>query len=102
MLVKKGDLLLERFNTLMRRYLEAGFPVRVWREEQQGASLRGGGRFEEAAGDEYFAFSLSHLMPAFMVLLVGTVLSSVVFVGELIVNCLCKCRRKNKVRALGE
>ena len=41
-------------------------------------------------------------MPAFVVLLVGTVLSSVVFVGELIVNCLWKRKGKNRVRALGE
>ena len=32
-------------------------------------------------------------MPAFVVLLVGSVLSSVVFIAELIVNCLCKRRR---------
>ena len=94
-LFKKGDLLLERFNILMRRDLEAGFPEMFWSEEQHGASLRGGGRFRKAAGDGFFAFSISHLMPAFVVLLVGTVLSSAVFVGELIVNCLWK--RKGRV-----
>jgi len=32
-------------------------------------------------------------MLAFMVLLVGTVLSAVVFIAELILNCLCKFKK---------
>ena len=42
-----------------------------------------------------FAFSVSHLMPAFAVLLVGTVLSSLLFMAELILNCLCKCGKNS-------
>jgi hypothetical protein len=56
--------------------------------------LTGVGRFTEADGDEFFPFSLSHLMPEFVVLLVGTVLSSAVFIGELVVKCLCKRKEK--------
>ena len=78
----------------MRRYLEGGLLERTWTELQHRAALSGGGRFTEAAGDGFFPFSLSHIMPAFVVLLVGTVLSSAVFVGELIVNHLCKRRDK--------
>jgi hypothetical protein len=63
--------------------------------------MKGGGRIGEADGDVYFPFTVSHLKPAFVVLLVGTVLSSVVFIGELIVNCLCKGRERKK-RVLGE
>jgi len=91
---KKGNPLLERFNILMRRYLEAGFAERFWSEEKHRLSLKGGWRFVPAPGDEYFAFTLSHLIPAFMILVVGTVLGSVVFIGELIVNCLYKRRTK--------
>ena len=93
LLFKKGNPLLDRFNTLMRRYLEAGLLESFWTELQHGASLRSEDRFIETAGDVFFAFSVSHLMPAFVVLLVGSVLSSVVFIAELIVNCLCKRRR---------
>jgi hypothetical protein len=78
----------------MGRYLEAGLLEWLWAELQHRASLRGGGRFGEAAGDMFFAFSLSHLMPSFVVLIVGTVLSSLLFIAELILNCLCK-RKKN-------
>ena len=97
-LFKKGNPLLDRFNILMRRYLEAGLLERQWKELQHRATLRGGGRLREAAGDIFFVFSVSHLMPAFVVLLVGTVLSTVVFVGELTVNCLCKRKEKKNPR----
>jgi hypothetical protein len=93
-LFMKGNPLLERFNIIMRHYLKAGFQEKVWTELQNRAALRGAKNFTGAAGDRYFTFSLSHLKPAFVVLLVGTVLSSVVFIVELIVNCLCKRRRK--------
>jgi len=92
---KKGNLLLDRFNILMYRYLEAGLMDRLWAELQHRASLRGEGKFVETAGDEFFAFSISHLIPTFVVLIVGSVLSSVVFIGELIVNCLYKRRGKD-------
>ena len=91
---KKGNPLLDRFNILMRRYLEAGFLERLWTELQHRASLRGGGRSGESAGDVFFAFTVSQLMPSFVVLLLGYVLSSVVFTAEIILNCLCK-RKKN-------
>jgi hypothetical protein len=94
-LFKKGNPLLDRFNILMRRYLEAGLLEKLWTELQHLASLKGGGRFGEVAGDMFFAFSVSHLMPAFVVLLVGTVLSSVVFIAELIVDCLRKRKKKS-------
>jgi hypothetical protein len=100
-LFKKGNVLVDRFNILMRSYLEAGLLERIWTELQHRASLRGGGKYTEAAGDTFFAFSVSHLMPAFVVLIAGTTLSSVVFIAELILNCLGKRRRK-KIRAIGE
>ena len=93
-LFKKGNPLLDKFNNLLRRYLEAGLLERLWTELHHRASLRGGGRLTQAASDMFFAFSVSHLIPAFVVLIVGTVLSSVVFIAELIINCLYKRRRE--------
>jgi hypothetical protein len=94
-LLKKGNPNLDRFNILMRRYLEAGLLGKHWTELQHRASLMGGRMFREAGGDVFFAFSVSHLTPAFVLLLLGTVLSSMVFIGELIVNSLCKRGKKN-------
>jgi hypothetical protein len=98
-LFKKGNPLLDRFNILMRRYLEAGLQERHWTELQHRADLIGADKLGDSAGDMYLVFSVSHLMPAFLALLVGTVLSSVVFIVELIVNCLHKRRRK-RIRVL--
>jgi hypothetical protein len=64
----------------------------LWTEQQHQASLKGVVRFTETAGDIFFAFFLSYLMPAFVVLLVGTVLSLVVFIVEVILKWLCKRR----------
>jgi hypothetical protein len=97
-LFKKGNPLLDRFNILMRRYLEAGLMEGLWSIQQHRASIKGSGRYGEAAGDMYFPFSVSHLKPASVVLLVGTVLSFVVFIGELIVNCLCERGARKKTR----
>ena len=94
-LFKNGNILLDRFNNLMRRYLEAGLLERHWTELQHRASLKGGDRYRQAAGDMFSAFSVSHLKPAFVVLFVGTVLSSVVFIVEVILKSLCKGRKKS-------
>jgi len=48
-----------------------------------------------------FSFFVSHLMPIFVVLLVGNIFNSVVSIAELILNCLCK-DKKNLIRALME
>jgi hypothetical protein len=60
-LFKKGNPLLDTFNTLMRLYLEAGLLERHWTELQHRASLMGKGRFTEAAGDKFSSFSVSQL-----------------------------------------
>jgi len=65
-LFKKGNPLLDRFNIIMRCYLEAGLPEILWTELQHQASLRGEGRLREAVVDMFFAFPFSHLMPAFV------------------------------------
>jgi hypothetical protein len=97
-LFKKGNPLLDSFNILMRRYLEAGLLEMRWTKLQHRASLRGAGRFTETDGDMFSMITLYHLTPAFVVLLVGTVLSSLVFIAEVIVKWLCKRRRKKYSR----
>jgi hypothetical protein len=99
-LFKKGNTLLHRFNILMKCYLEPGLLERLWSKLQHRASLKGGGRFREADRGMFLTLFISHLMPTFVILTVGTILSSVVFIGELILNCLCKRRKQN--RTLGE
>ena len=89
-LLKKGNPLLDKFNIVMGCYLEADLMERLWAELQHRASLIGGDRLREADGDSYFAFSVSQLLPAFVVLCLVNVLRLVVFIVELILNCLVR------------
>ena len=59
LLFKKGNPLLDRFNTLMRRYLEAGLLENLWTELQHGASLKSVGRLGKAASDIFRVLSFS-------------------------------------------
>jgi len=45
----------------------------------------------------FLDISVSHIMPGFVVLLVGTVFNSVVFIVEIIGKCLC--RHKEEIKA---
>jgi len=83
-LFKKGNPLLDRVNVLLRRCLEAGLLELHWSELQHRARLRSGGKLREDSSDMFVPFAVSHLMPAFVVLVVGNILSSVVFIVELI------------------
>jgi len=83
-LFKKGNPLLDRVNVLMRRCLEAGLLELRWSELQHRARLRSGGKLRADSSDMFVPFSVSHLMLAFVVLVVGNILSSVVFIFELI------------------
>jgi len=81
---KKGNPLLDRVNVLLRRCLEAGFLELHWLELQHRARLKSRGKLREDSSDMFVPFAVSHLMPAFVVLVVGNILSSVVFFVELI------------------
>jgi len=63
----------------MQLYLEAGLLGNLWTELQHRTSWRVGRSFRKDDSDIFFSSSLSHLMPAFVALIVGTILSSVVF-----------------------
>jgi hypothetical protein len=83
-LFKKGNPLLDTVNVLMRRCLEAGLLEIRWSELQHRAHLRSRGKLIEDNSDMFVPFAASHLMPAFVVLVVGNILSLVVFTVELI------------------
>jgi hypothetical protein len=89
-LFKKGSPFLDMFNALMRQCLEAGFLERHWSELKYRAGLRRRDKLKEQSNDMFVTFSVSHLTPAFVVLVSGNILSSVVFISEVIHNWNCK------------
>ena len=69
---------------LLRRCLEAGLLEIHWSELQHRARLKSGEKLREDSSDMFVPFAVSHLMPAFVVLVVGNILSSILFIVELI------------------
>jgi hypothetical protein len=96
---KKGNLFLDRFNVFIRRYLEAGFLEKQWSEMKHLARIRSRDKLTEADDGMFVIFSVSHLTPAFVVLISGYIWSSVVFITELIQEWRLK-RIKLKIREL--
>jgi hypothetical protein len=86
----------ERFNTVIRRCIEAGLGDKYWSDLLFNLTLQNMRNSEESdcqnCSVDYFVFSLSHLRVAFIALGFGYVLSVAVFVAELICNWLSKRR----------
>ena len=91
-LLNNGSPFLNRVNALTRRSLEGGLLDRYWAQLLWIMNLRSKMKFGDGEEDTYFVFSLSHLSPAFCVLGFGYVLSSVVFLVEIIVKWIAKDR----------
>jgi hypothetical protein len=85
----RTNLFLDRFNVLIRRCLEAGFLERHWSELKHWARIRSRDKLTETDNGMFVTFSVSHLTPAFVVLILGYILSSVAFITELIHNQRC-------------
>ncbi|KAJ9580352.1 hypothetical protein L9F63_003987 [Diploptera punctata] len=74
-----GHPLLDIFNDHIRRCLEGGLLEGYWSKIDHELSLKVKQTYESS---EYVVFSLTHLYPVFMILLVGYILSFILFVFE--------------------
>jgi hypothetical protein len=79
----KGSLFLDRINSVLRRYLEAGLLNRYWSHLTWGEILKSKQNFANINSQDFVPFSVSHLIPAFKVILFGHVLSFILFLVEL-------------------
>jgi hypothetical protein len=82
----KGSLLLDRINSVLRRYLEAGLLNRYWSHLTWGEILKSNAKLGNTNSQDFVPFSVSHLIPAFKVILFGHVLSFILFLVELCVG----------------
>jgi hypothetical protein len=89
----KGSLLLNRMNSVLMRYSEAGLSNRYWSLLTWGERLKSNATFGNDNQD-FVPFSISHLTPAFIILLSGYVLSFGFLLVELAAKLLRKQRRK--------
>jgi hypothetical protein len=86
MYVPRGFPLLERFNILLQRCLEAGLGEKYWSELTWNESLH---KYHQSDGinehgSMYFAFTMFHLRVAFCLLAFGGATSCIVFIAELL------------------
>ena len=88
----KGNPLVNQFNTILRRVLEAGIACRYWEQLNHETLLRSRTKSEEDGSITYFVFKLSHMVPAFSVLAFRYVCSTIV--------CIAKCLDKRFIKIL--
>ncbi|PSN32136.1 Ionotropic receptor 594 [Blattella germanica] len=81
----KGSPFLRSLNHYIMRGFEAGFLQKYWSLFTQSLILANRGQFKNVSSD-YLVLNLSHLSPAFMVLLMGFPLSFIVFLLEIFLS----------------
>ncbi|PSN54862.1 Ionotropic receptor 662 [Blattella germanica] len=94
MFFQKGSLLLNRFNYLLRRCVEYGLVEKYWREMKLNRSsfnAEVNNNFINSDvlmnnDDTYFVFSVHHLKPVFIVLLLGYSISVCSFLTEFLLK----------------
>jgi len=89
-ILNNGSPYLNRLNVMIRRSLEGGLLGRYWAQLTLIRRLRSKMSVGDGEKDLYFVFSLSHLSPAFCVLGFGYLLSSIVFLAEVLVKRIVK------------
>ena len=91
MYLAKGHPFLQLFNVVIRRCIEAGLVLKYWSDMIFRIHLQHAADSKEpsyvVSNDMYFVFTLSHVKVAFVVLLGGFILSTIVFVIELVYKC---------------
>ena len=94
--VSKGNPVLVRFNAWIQRAIESGIATKywsqfIWNVTLQGAA-NGGSAADRTDSPMFSVFTVSHLSPAFCQLLIGCLLSCVVFMAEFIHCRIYMCR----------
>ncbi|KAJ4446273.1 hypothetical protein ANN_12967 [Periplaneta americana] len=74
--ISKGSVMLEQLNKAITSFIESGIIAKA------ASDIRNSSRYFNNIYDDYFVFSINHLMIAFYVLICGYILSSFVFLSE--------------------
>jgi hypothetical protein len=82
----RGSSFMDRLNRLMRYCMEGGLVDRYWDNINFEARLRSNNEFIQDNNDNFFAFNISHLSAAFTVLVLGYIISCLVFILEIMRN----------------
>jgi len=106
MYMETGNPLIPRANTIIRRTIEAGLVDNYWSMKKWRVRLKSVTNSKYGADltddKEYFALTLSHLKVAFIIMPVGYILCSIVFIVELLLALISTRRSKKKCEASEE
>jgi hypothetical protein len=104
MYMQTGNPLIYRANTIIRRTIEAGLVDSYWSMVKWRVRVKNVANSTYDAGltgdNEYFALTLSHLKVAFIILNVGYILGSIVFIAELLHALISTRQSKGKRKDL--
>ncbi|KAJ9580364.1 hypothetical protein L9F63_003999 [Diploptera punctata] len=92
-LLPLGSPLLHIFNTHIRHCLEGGLLQVYWSKIKHDVKLKAD-QMDEVG--EYVVFNLTHLLPIFIVLLLGYILSAAVFLFEILIKLYVSKKIRNK------
>jgi hypothetical protein len=100
MYMQQGNPLIYRANTIIRRTIEAGLIDNYWSMVKWSIRVKNMANSTYDAGltddNEYFALTFSHLKIAFVMLLVGYILGSIVLIAELLHALISTRQSKRK------
>ena len=92
MVMRVGDPLLGRIDEIIQRVVEAGLFVK-WQKDYFEDLKRESGRIHSySLLDDYKIFTLEHVQPAFIMLLMGLCISTVILLVELAIHCFTQLR----------
>lgn len=84
MIAERGFPLLRKLNTLIDRMKDSGLVMKIYNDFLHTMNLKEGKRMREQATETQVVLTIEHLEGAFAVLILGYLLSGLVFVLELI------------------
>lgn len=88
MVLPRGSCLLDKINNIILHIVEAGIFGEWVKMSDYIHMVKRKAFFPHGLSDEYYKLSLEHLQSAFYLLMFGSCLSFIIFVTELICNCV--------------
>ncbi|PSN34774.1 Ionotropic receptor 251 [Blattella germanica] len=96
MYIGKGNPLLPRLNSLIRKCLEAGLGIKYWSDYTRAWKLKT--EVDLSSGEDgYFVFTIIHLQVPFMILGLGTTLGLLMFLSEIFFRIFVMLERSEMV-----
>jgi hypothetical protein len=92
MVMRVGDPLLGRIDEIIKRFVEAGLFMQWKKVFFEKLKIESGRIHSYSLLEDYNIFTLEHVQPAFIMLLMGLCISTVILLVELAIHCFTQLR----------